>query len=587
MEVKRIFDLLDHYLEQYPHQEAAVAAKRNASWRKFSIQEYVESCNAISYGLLKLGIKAGDKIGIVGSNCPEWNMLDFAVMQIGAISVPIYPTISQQDYKHILSHAEMHMIVFEGKSLSTKLKSIFDETPSLTLIYTFFEQGDTYPTLKDLMELGRSNPNPEELDKLKKEVKETDLASIIYTSGTTGKPKGVMLSHSNIVNNFKNVAMTPAPWSKTALSFLPLCHAYERMLVYLYHYLGMSVYYAESLSTIAENIKEVNPTMMTCVPRLLEKIYDKLFLSGKNLPYLQKKIYYWAFKLASRYQLEGKSLVYKLQHRLADRLIYSKWRAAIGGNFDIVVSGGSAIQSHIASFFSAIGMPVFEGYGLSETSPVIAVSQRGKHGRKFGTVGRPLPGVEVKIGAQNEIICRGHNVMMGYYKDPELTAQVIDSEGWFHTGDIGKFTPEGQLMVTGRLKSLFKTSFGKYVNPQAIESKFTESPLIENMIVLGENKKFAAALIVPDFTYLKSWCQSRNIPYTTNEEAIVRPEVVQRFQEEVKKFNEFFGDYEKVKRYELLAEEWTQGNDCLSPTLKIKRKVIQERYAERIEKLFA
>ena len=349
----------------------------------------------------------------------------------------------------------------------------------------------------------------------------------------------------------------------------------------------MSVYYAESLATIADNIKEINPTMMSAVPRLLEKIYDKLFLSGKKLSYVQRKLYYWAFHLATKYQLEGRSNWYNAQLRLADKLIYSKWRAAIGGNFDIVVSGGSAIQPHIASFFSAIGMPVFEGYGLSETSPVIAVSQRGDNGRKFGTVGLPLPGVEVKIGERDEIICRGHNVMLGYYKDEVLTNEVIDAEGWLHTGDTGRFTKEGQLIITGRLKSIFKTSFGKYVNPQLIESKFTESPLIENMIVLGENKKFAAALISPDFAYLKSWCSKHKVSCATNAEIIENPMVVKRFREEVKKYNAHFGDYEQVKKYQLVADEWTQPAGFLSPTLKIKRNVIEAYYAEQIEKLFA
>jgi len=396
-----------------------------------------------------------------------------------------------------------------------------------------------------------------------------------------------MLSHSNIVSQIKNLESIPAKWSNIALSFLPLCHAYERMLVYLYQYLGMSVYYAESLGTIAENIKEINPTMMSCVPRLLEKIYDKLYLSGKKLPLVSKMLYYWAFNLATHYQLEGRSTWYNLQFKLAEKLIYSKWRAAIGGNFDIVVSGGSAIQPHIASFFSAIGMPVFEGYGLSETSPVIAVSQRGKNGRKFGTVGLPLPGVEVKLGDRNEIICRGHNVMLGYYKDPELTAQVIDTDGWFHTGDTGKFSQEGQLTITGRLKSIFKTSFGKYVNPQAIEAKFTESPFIENMIVLGENKKFAAALLSPDFVYLKSWCLKHKIKYSSNAEMIEHPMVLKRFQEEIKHYNHLFGDFEQIKRYQLVPEEWTQPGGFLSPTLKIKRNVIEEYYAEKIEKIFS
>lgn len=586
MEITRLFDILDKYLLENPTQEVALAAKRNGEWRKYSIKEYVELTNYLSYAMLKLGVKTGDKIGIVSGNRPEWNMLDFAIMQIGAISIPIYPTITQEDYRYILNHAEMKIIFMEGKELRSKLKPIIPEVVTLKEVFTFENVDDDFKSLDYLFELGKENPALEILEQLKKSIQPEAMATIIYTSGTTGNPKGVMLSHSNIVHQILALRVTPSTWSKTALSFLPLCHAYERMLVYLYQYLGMSVYYAESLATIAENIKEVQPTMMSAVPRLLEKIYDKLFLAGKKLPFAQRTLYYWAFNLATKYQLEGMSAWDQTKLKLADKLIFSKWRAAIGGNFDIVVSGGSAIQSHIASFFSAIGMPVFEGYGLSETSPVIAVSQRGKNGRKFGTVGPPLPGVEVKLGERDEIICRGHNVMLGYYNDPELTAQVIDANGWFHTGDTGKFTPEGQLIITGRLKSIFKTSFGKYVNPQGLESKFTESPLIENMIVVGENKKFAAALISPDFIYLKSWCAKHKIPYTSNEEIINQPEIIQRYAKEVKKYNEFFGDAEKIKRYQLVPEEWSQVNGFLSPTLKIKRNVIEAHYAEIIEKLF-
>lgn len=586
MEVTRLYDILDYYLENYPNQDAALASKKEGAWNKISIQDYIEKTNLISYGLLAIGVTKGDRVGIVSGNRPEWNMIDFAIMQIGAISVPIYPTISREDYRHILNHAEMKVIFIDGKDLRGKLEPILPDVKSLKEIYPFTDEGANYKILDSLIELGKANPQPEKLAELKASMQPEELATIIYTSGTTGVQKGVMLSHSNIVNQVHNLKMTPAKWSKIALSFLPLCHAYERMLVYLYQYLGMSVYYAESLATIGENIKEINPTMMSCVPRVLEKIYDKLFLAGKKLSFVQRNLYYWAFNLATKYQLEGMSGWMKAQLKLADKLIYSKWRAAIGGNFDIVVSGGSAIQPHMASFFSAIGLPVFEGYGLSETSPVIAVSQRGKNGRKFGTVGPPLPGVEVKLGERDEIICRGHNVMMGYYKDPELTAQVIDKDGWFHTGDTGKFTPEGQLVITGRLKSIFKTSFGKYVNPQAIESKFTESPFFENIIVLGENKKFAAALIAPDFVYLKSWSGLHKVPYSTNEEMIKHPEILKRIQTEVKKYNANFGDYEQIKKYQLVADEWSMNNGFLSPTMKIKRKVIENFYAKQIEKLF-
>ena len=586
MEATRIFDIPTRYLEIKPEQEVAFANKKKGEWQKISIQKFVELTNDISYGLLASGIEPGEKVGIVSGNRPEWNMLDYAIMQIGAISIPIYPTIAQDDYRHILNHAEMKMIFMEGQELRNKIEPIMPDLKTLKMVYTFENIDSKYKYLNQLIELGKENRNPELLEKLRENVKPEDMATIIYTSGTTGNPKGVMLSHNNLMGQLNNLKMTPAKWSNIALSFLPLCHAYERTLVYLYQYLGMSVYYAESLGTIADNIKEINPTMMTCVPRLLEKIYDKLHLAGRKMPFIQRNLYYWAFKLATKYKIESNSWWYNIKHKIADKLIYTKWRAAIGGNFDIVVSGGSAIQAHICSFFSAIGMPVFEGYGLSETSPVIAVSQRGKYGREAGTVGPPLPGIEIKIGERDEIICRGHNVMMGYYKDPELTAKVVDSDGWFHTGDTGKFNEHNQLIITGRLKSIFKTSFGKYVNPQLIESKFTQSPLIENMMVLGENQKFAAALIVPDFVYLKSWCELHDVKYTTPAEVIKDETVKKRYQEEVKKYNQFFGSYEQIKKYELLPDEWSQRSGQLSPTLKVKRNVIEKEYAKIIEKLF-
>lgn len=585
MEVTRLIDLLPYYLEQHPNQDTAFAAKRNGTWRKFSIQEYAETTNFLSYGFMQMGIEPGDKVAIVSSNRPEWNMLDMAVMQIGAISVPIYPTISQADYKYIFNHAEIKVLFIEGKELRTKIEPILPEIESLKHIYTFVDQG-VFPYFDQLVELGKANTAPERLEAARAKIDKNDMATIIYTSGTTGNPKGVMLSHNNIVQNFLGVKETPAKWNKTALSFLPLCHAYERVMVYLYQYLGISVYYAESLGTIADNIKEINPTFMTCVPRLLEKIYDKLQHAGKKLPLVQRTIYYWAFNLAKHYKIENRSNFYELRHRIADKLIYSKWRAAIGGNFDIVVSGGSALQSHMAAFFSAIGMPVFEGYGMSETSPIIAVMNRHKGGREFGTVGQPLEGVEVKIGENDEILCRGHNIMLGYYKDPKLTAEVIDADGWLHTGDTGRLTKDGAIAITGRLKNIFKTSFGKYINPQIIESRFAESGFIENIVIFGENKKFAVALIVPDFIFLKNWCKKHKIPFTTPQEMVKNPLVVARYQKEVKKINPNFGDWEQIKRFELIADEWTQKN-VLTPTLKVKRNVVQNMYVEIIEKLFA
>ena len=580
----RLFDILPYAAATYPEQTVALAGKQNGEWRKYSIREYIETVDLLSFGFIKMGIRKDDKVAIISSNRPEWNMLDMAIMQVGAIAVPIYPTISEEEYRYVLNHAEITCLFVE-ENLLRKVVNLLPEIASLKNVFTFGKKDDR-KTFADLVDLGRNNPARAELDARKAAVQGAGTACIIYTSGTTGNPKGVMLSHNNVLQQLYNIEQIPSKWSKTAFSFLPLCHTYEKMLVYLYQYLGMSVYYAESLATLSDNIKEINPTMMSCVPRVLDKIYDKLQMTGKTLPLVQRIIYYWAFRLATKYKIDGLSRWYRVRHKLADRLIYSKWRKAIGGNFDIVVSGSAAIQSHVAAFFSAIGMPVFEGYGLTESSPVIAVSRRERNGRCFGTVGLPIPGVEVKIGARDEIICRGHNVMQGYYKEPTLTAEVVDKEGWLHTGDTGKFTAEGQLVITGRLKSIFKTSFGKYVNPQLIEEKFTQSPFIENMVVLGENQKFAAALIVPDFVFLRQWAKRHDVGYTTNEEAVKNPDIKARFERVVKEYNAFFGDTEKVKRFELVADEWSQDTGILTPTLKVKRRAVQEKYGRVIEKLF-
>ena len=580
----RLFDILPYVAATYPKQKVALAGKQNGEWRKYSMQEYIEITDNLSFGLLKLGIQKGDKVAIISANRPEWNMLDMAIMQVGAIAVPIYPTITEDEYRYILKHSEV-VCLFVEENLLYKVVNIFSEAVSLKNVFTFGKK-DGYENFSGLVELGKNNPNKVELDKRKAAGKDSDTACIIYTSGTTANPKGVMLSHYNVLQQLYNLQQIPSEWSKTAFSFLPLCHTYEKMMVYLYQYLGMSVYYAESLATLTSDIKEVNPTMMTCVPRVLEKIYDKLYGSGKKLSFIQRTIYYWAFDLATKFKIKGLSRCYKLKQKIADKLIYSKWREAIGGNFDIVVSGSAAIQPHIAAFFSAIGMPVFEGYGLTESSPVIAVSGREWNGRCFGTVGLPLRGLEVKIGDRDEIICRGHNVMQGYFKEPVLTAEVIDKDGWLHTGDTGRFTDEGQLVITGRLKSIFKTSFGKYVNPQLIEEKFTQSPFIENMMVVGENQKFAAALIVPDFAFLKQWAKDNKIDYASNEEAIKNPEIKKQFERVVKEYNDSFGDTEKIKRFRLIADEWSQENGILTPTLKVKRRVIQEKYAQEIVKLF-
>jgi long-chain acyl-CoA synthetase len=586
MEVTRIFDILEYNAKTYPDQKTILAGKVNHEWVKYNTKEYIDKVNKISYAFLAKGLKAGDKVGIICANCPEWNFFDMAIMQIGCVSIPIYPTISENDYLFILNHAEIEYLFVDSASLVKKISPLLKEVAHFKEIICLNKVENTI-FIEDFYKLGENNSNPEEVEKRKASIKETDLATIIYTSGTTGLPKGVMLCHRNIISQLKALQDTPSKWSKTCLSFLPLCHAYERILVYLYQYLGMSVWYAENLGTIADNIKEVHPTMMSCVPRLLEKIYDKLFLAGKKLTGFKKVLYYWAFNLAKEYKLDDNSAWYKICHAIADKLVYSKWREAIGGNFDIVVSGSAAIQKHQVAFFNAINIPIFEGYGLSETSPVIAVSSRGKNNRQAGTVGPPLPGVEIKIAEKDEIICRGPNVMMGYYKNPELTAEVIDKDGWFHTGDTGRFTENGLLVITGRIKNIFKTSMGKYVNPFLIEEQFSKSPFIENIVILGEGQKFAAALIQPDFTYLKDFCKRHNISFTDNHSIIINPEVETIYQKEVKKFNLMFANYEQIKKYELIPDEWSQENGVLTPTLKVKHRVIEEMYKEQIENLFS
>lgn len=589
MEIKRVFDLLQHYLEKYPNQQVALAGKKNGKWVNYSIQDYIEHANALSHALIELGIAKGDKVAMILTNRPEWNMLDMAISQVGAVTVPIYPTISEEDYRYILSDCDAKMVIIDGLSVMNKVTNILPDAPNVKMVYTMVDR-EKYPYFDQLLALGREHPHADELEARKASVDEMECATIIYTSGTTGLPKGVMLSHHNLMNQFKNFCNTPSPWSNRAFSFLPVCHAYERALIYMYHYLGMSIYYAESLGTIASDMREIHPTMMCAVPRVLERFYDAIYQSGKKQKGIAKAIFFWALRLGERYKIDSTSRhwFYDMKLRIADKLVYSKIRANIGAeNFDIIVSGAAAISQKIAGFFSAIKMPVFEGYGLTETSPVIAVSNRNPHGREVGYVGQPLPGTEVKIAENGEIICRGHNVMMGYYKKPELTAEVIDKDGWFHTGDMGEIDQYNRLKITGRIKSLFKTSGGKYINPDVIEAKFCASKLIEQILVVGENQKFAGALIIPSFTDLKAWCAEEKIPYTTNEDMIRHPEVLKRFATEVNDLNKGLGETEKIKKHVLLADEWSIGNGLLTPTLKVKRKVVTAKYKDVIEKMFA
>ena len=587
MEVTRIFDLLPYYEETFQPKDDVIASKESGQWVKVSIKQYREMVDMISYGFLALGVQPGDRIAQISPNRVEWNFVDMAISQIGAIHVPIYPTISESDYKYILNHAEVKYVFISGMDLLRKIQHILPDVPSVQGVYTFKDLQE-FKHLNELIELGKQNQVPEKLAEIKASIKPDDVFTIIYTSGTTGTQKGVMLTHNNLVSNFKAVAYIPPYGEKDkALSYLPLCHVYERMLNYVYQFLGISIYYAENMGTITDNMKEMHPQIMSTVPRLLEKVYDKLVAKGQKLKGVKSWIFWWAFHLSLRYELKGANgWFYEWKRRLYDKLVYVKWREAMGGAIGLIVSGGAALQPRLGRMFTCAGINILEGYGLTETAPVIAVSDFSEHGIKFGTVGPVLQGQQVKIADDGEICVKGPNVMKGYFKDEQMTAEVIDAEGWFHTGDLGQIEPEGQLKITGRKKELFKTSFGKYISPQLIEDRLKESLFIDQLIVVGENQKFAGALIVPDFVFLKSYCERKELPFGSNAEVIQNPVIRKRFQKEVDKYNKLFGDTEKIKSWDLLDAEWTLESGEITPTIKLKRPFICKKYEDKIKKLF-
>jgi long-chain acyl-CoA synthetase len=589
MEVTRIFDLLVRYESLCPEKGDALAGKEGKEWKKYSTREFVDNSNFVSYGLMHLGVEKGDKIASITFNRPEWNFLDMGVQQTGAVHIPIYPTISDSDYEYILNHAEVTYVFVAGEEMYRRIKHIVPNIPSIKAIYTFKDIADV-PHLDKLISLGKENAQPEKLKSIKDSIQPSDLNTIIYTSGTTGTPKGVMLSHGNIVSNFLAVSHIP-PFGPEhrAMSFLPLCHIYERMANYMFLYKGLSMYYVSNMGVIAESLKEVHPHVFSTVPRLLEKVYDKILNKGRALTGIKKSIFFWANKVGLRYELgkEKRNPIYALELKIARKLVFSKWKEAFGKNLDIVVSGGAALQPRISRVFWAVGFRVLEGYGLTETSPVIAVHDLSPTGVAFGTVGPVLKGTRVKIAEDGEILVKGPGVMLGYYKAPELTKEMIDDNGWLHTGDIGVIESNGHLKITDRKKVIFKTSFGKYIAPQVIENKFKESPFVDQILVIGENQKFAMALIVPDYNHLKSWCEVKGIPFTTNPEMIAMPRIRKRFQEEVSFFNKQLGDYERIMRFELIDHEWGVETGQLSATLKLRRTHLMQEYAGLVEKLYA
>ena len=587
MAITRIFDILPQLKEKY-NKPNALAAKENGKWRTYSTQEFIDYVNNLSYGLYNLGLEREDKIAIIANNRPEWNFADFAIQQSGAVSVPIYPTISEHDLTFILNDAKIKYVFVSNAEMFAKVKAASSNVPSIKGVYTF-DKVDGAKSWMELVNDGKQNPKVNEIEAIKNSIQPNDLFSILYTSGTTGNPKGVMLSHNNLISN-SIACQVLAPFEHTwiGLSFLPLNHVYERMLSTLYFYLGVSVYYAESIETIGDNLKEVKPQIFGTVPRLLEKVYDKIVAKGEEQTGIKKKLFFWALDLGLRYELNGANgWWYEFQLKIANKLIFSKWREALGGNVVAVASGGAALQPRLARVFQAARIIVLEGYGLTETSPVIAVNNFLPNGIKFGTVGPLIDKVSVKIAEDGEILVKGPNVMLGYYNRPDATAEVMDSEGWFHTGDIGIFEENRFLKITDRKKEIFKTSGGKYIAPVMIENKLKESPLIEQVMVIGENQKFASALIVPAFVFLKEYCKRKEIEFISNEEVIKNPIIVARINKEVEKTNATLAQYEKIKRPALLSREWSIDKNEMTPKLSLKRKVIMAANKEIIESIYA
>ena len=582
--VTRLFDLMDVYQENYPSKADALLKRKAGKWHSYSSADYIGYSRTISYGLLSLGVKKDAKIATVLLNSPEWNFFDMGIMQIGAVQVPIYPTVSDDTYCYILNDSNSEYLIVSNSEIYQRVKKICPNVASLKEIFSI-ERVKGLRHWKELLELGIKHPAPEVLDQIKAEIKPQDLATIIYTSGTTGRPKGVMLSHSNLISNFMSCAAIPDFTSQDkVLSFLPLCHVYERMLNYLYQYFGMSIYYCENNEKVGDQIREVKPDTFAAVPRVLEKIYDRTVIRGKNMKGIRKMIFFWALSQGHKFELNHRlGLFYDIKLFIARLLVFNKWKKALGGRVRLIISGGAALHPRLARVFWAAGIPLMEGYGLTETSPVIAVSTFGKDGIRFGTVGPVLTGVEVRIAGDNEILCRGPNVMMGYYNRPERTSEVIDDEGWFHTGDLGVLEDGKYLRITDRKKEIFKTSTGKYIAPQVIEQKFRESPFIEHIIVIGENRKYTAALIVPNMEYLSGWCKVKEISFISPEKAIRNTKIIKRFREEVERFNLELGQTEKIKKFRLLPGDWSVDSGEFSPTLKLRRKFIQEKYARLIE----
>ncbi|KAF2517050.1 AMP-dependent synthetase/ligase [Flavobacterium foetidum] len=586
--ITRLFDF-PYYQQETYNLPVALATKKNGVWEKTSSQEYIAKANAISRALLRMGVQKDDKIALITSNNrTEWNIMDIGIQQTAAQNVPIYPTIAEEDYEYILNHSESIYCFVSDTEVLQKVNAIKANVPSLKEVYSFDEiEGCKH--WSELLTLGADESNQNEVEARKDSIKTDDLATIIYTSGTTGKPKGVMLSHKNIVSNVLD-SSPRIPFNagnSTALSFLPICHIFERMILYIYQYYGVSVYFGESIEKISDNLKEVKPTVITAVPRLLEKVYDKIYAKGAELTGIKKKLFFWAIDLGLKYEPYGANgFWYEFQLKIARKLIFSKWKEGLGGRLDLMVSGSAALQPRLTRVFAAAEIPVMEGYGLTETSPVIAVNDQRNRGFKIGTVGKPIQNLEIKIAEDGEILLKGPNVMLGYYKDPEKTAEAIQ-DGYFHTGDIGEIDSEGFLKITDRKKEMFKTSGGKYIAPQMTENAMKQSRFIEQIMVVGEGEKMPSAFIQPNFEFVKEWAKIHKINIGTSTEEISKnPDVIKRIDEEVEAINKKFGHWEQIKRFELTPDVWSIDGGQLTPTLKLKRKIIKEIYKDLYAKIY-
>jgi long-chain acyl-CoA synthetase len=585
IQAQRLFDIPYHQLKNYPNSTMFVT-KTNGVWNGMKTADFVDKANLLSRGLISLGINAGDRVAVSSNNRVEWNLFDIAVQQAGAVLVPLYPNISENDYRFILNDAEVKICVVGNEELANKMKNVQGDVPSLQHLMTFDEVNGF--TNWSAIDKAAESTDESVVKERMAAVRYEDLVTIIYTSGTTGQPKGVMLSHKNILSNVEAcLDPIPADNSSKVLTFLPVCHIYERMLHYLYMYIGCSVYFAESMDTIGDNIREVQPDVFTAVPRLIEKVFDKIMAKGDDLTGIKRKLFFWAVDLAEEFDVVGKSGWYHFKLKIARKLIFSKWQEALGGKVRAIASGSAALQPRLARIFLAADIPILEGYGLTETSPVVSVNSFDK-GIRIGTVGALIDGVQVKIAEDGEILVKGPNVMMGYYKNPEATAEVIDSEGWFHTGDIGIFQEGKFLKITDRKKEIFKTSGGKYIAPQGMENKFKESRFIEQIMVIGEGEKFPSALIVPSFAFVKEWATRKGLDFEklSNEEIAAHPKLHERINQEVSALNKEYGNWEQIKKFVLLPKEFSIDGDELTPTLKLKRKKILAKYQKEYKSIY-